>query len=237
MKRHYLKVKETIATVIADEEFIPIAENEIRQKRQDIEKYILQDSLFEIALDPYDVATDAPEIVKRMAAAGKRVGVGPMSSVAGAIAQYALEAMVDAGAEYAIFDNGGDIAMYIDRPLIAGIYAGGSRITGLGLKFLPRDEIFGLCTSSATVGHSLSFGMADAATVISKDVILADAVATALGNLVTQKDDNSIKAAMKNFMIEGIEGMITIIDDKLGMCGKLPEIVKARVDYDLITKG
>ncbi|MFX1252314.1 MAG: UPF0280 family protein [Promethearchaeota archaeon] len=237
MKRHYFRIKETIVTIIADEEFIPLAKREIWEKRSDLEQFILYNPLFRIALDPYNVPKNAPEIVKLMGEAGKKVGVGPMASVAGAIAYYAVKAMVEAGANYAVVDNGGDIAMYIDRPLVAGIYTGNREVKRIGFKFLPRTEIFGLCTSSATVGSSLSFGKVDAATVISKDVILADATATALGNSITQKNDLSIKKAMRKFMIEGIEGMTAIIDDKIGMCGELPKIVNTKINYDLITKA
>ena len=42
----------------------------------------------------------------------------------------------------------------------------------------------GICTSSGTVGHSLSFGKADAVCVKAKSVSLADAAATAIGNMV-----------------------------------------------------
>ncbi len=237
MKRHHLRIKETIATIISEKEFISIADRVVRQRRQEIEEYIATDPLFLTSLKPYDVAFNAPEIVKRMVEASQIVKVGPMASIAGAIASSAVEAMIEAGANYAVFDNGGDIAIFIDKPLVVGIYAGRTKIKELGMKVLPRDEIFGLCTSSATVGPSLSFGKADAATVLSNDVILADAAATALGNNITQKNDNSIKKSMKKLMVDGIEGMIAIIEDKIGMCGKLPQLVKANVDYDLISKG
>jgi len=160
-----------------------------------------------------------------------------MASVAGAIAECALKRMIESGATHAIVENGGDIAMFISFPVTVGIYASEKGIRNLGLKFRPQGRIMGICTSSATVGPSLSFGKADAATVISGDVALADAAATALGNSIISKERGSIEKAMNSLMVEGIQGMIAIIEDTIGLCGDLPEIVKVHIDHDLITKG
>lgn len=164
-------------------------------------------------------------------------GIGPMGSVAGAIAYYAVKAMVKAGAKKAIFDNGGDIAIFTDQDCVVGLYAGKyTKFKDIGLKFLPRDHIFGICTSSRTVGHSISFGETDATTIISKDVILADATATSLGNEIKKNKENELTDTMKKFMYRDIEGIIVVVKDKMGTCGKLPQLVKANVNYDLISK-
>lgn len=127
--------------------------------------------------------------------------------------------------------------MYINHPVIVGIYAGDIKITNIGLKFQSLQNIIGICTSSATIGPSLSFGRADAATVISKDVILADAATTALGNSIKEKSKASIEKALTSIGNDKIEGMIAIVGDTMGIWGKLPEIVKVKVDYEFITKG
>jgi len=237
MKRQKIRLKETVATVISDYEYIPEAEKEIFRQRKYIEDFIRQDPYFQIALQPYDVPQDAPEIVRKMAEASSRVGVGPMASVAGALAEYAVKAMVAAGAKQAIFDNGGDIAMYISQPVVVSIYSGKEETRGIGLRIKPRKGIIGICTSSATVGNSLSFGYADVATVLSTDVMLADAAATALGNSIIRKEPALIKKALARFMIEGIDGMIVMTDELVGLCGDLPEIVPVNFDNTLITKG
>jgi len=237
LKRHKFEIKETIATIISDEKFIPVGEHEILRQRDYLEDYIRKDPFFCCTLKPYGVSHEAPEIVRRMAEAAAKVGVGPMASVAGAIAEYAVRAMVEAGAAHAIVDNGGDIAMYISHPVIVGIYAGNIKIKNIGLRFQPQEDIIGVCTSSATIGPSLSFGDADAATVMSKDVILADAVATALGNSINKKERKLIENALNTLMIDGIDGMIAIKEDVIGICGDLPEMIKINVDYDFITKG
>ena len=237
MKRQKIQIGQTIATIVAEERFFPVAEKEVRKQRKDLEEYIRKDPAFLTTLDAYTVADDAPEIVRRMAAAANRVGVGPMAAVAGAIAEQAVLAMEDAGATHAVFDNGGDIALLVDRPLIIGIYTGNSRIQNLGFRIRPQKGILGVCTSSSTVGPSLSLGMADAAVVLSKDPVLGDAAATALGNAVVGKKLEILEKALDQLLIEELEGLLVIADDMVGMAGRLPELCRAQVDYDLITKG
>ena len=237
MKREIFKVEETFATIISDEEFIPIGKQEMLHQRSFLEDFIRHDPLFVQTLEPYQVPEEAPEIVRRMAEAASKMGVGPMASVAGAIAEYAVRAMVRAGARHVLVDNGGDIALYLSHPVIIGIYAGDVKINNLGLRFQSLGNLFGVCTSSATVGPSLSLGRADAATVISQDVILADAAATALGNSIKEKTKESITKALTSIANVEIEGMLAIADDFIGIWGKLPEMVKVNIDYALITKG
>jgi ApbE superfamily uncharacterized protein (UPF0280 family) len=230
------QVKQTIVTVIADEEYHRVCLDAINRARADLELFISRDPYFQATLEPYACPADAPAIVKRMCDATAKVGVGPMAAVAGTIAEAAVEAMSRAGARYAIVDNGGDIAILNDETATIGIYAGESPIKGLALEIPPRDRILGVCTSSGTVGPSISFGNADAALIVSDDVALADAAATALGNRIV--DAASLKTAF-DFLKEvpAVAGALGIIGDKMATYGTLPKIVKARVDYDKITKG
>ena len=167
-----------------------------------------------------------------MAEAGHCAGVGPMAAVAGAVAEFAVRAMADAGATHAVVDNGGDVAMILSRPLTVGIFTGPARIRDIGLKFQPRRGIFGVCTSSGTVGHSLSFGRADAAVVVA-DVCLADAVATALGNSIQRADAHHVRACIRTHCrIEGVDGLLTVVGDLLAAYGNLPEIVRVKMDVE-----
>ena len=127
--------------------------------------------------------------------------------------------------------------MHLSHPVVVGVYAGHSAIHNLGFRFVPEGRIIGVCTSSATVGHSLSLGRADAAIVVSPDVILADAAATALGNAVNKSTSRDIQSSLDRLMTNGITGMMTIIGESVGLCGQLPEICSAVVDFDLISRG
>jgi ApbE superfamily uncharacterized protein (UPF0280 family) len=235
LSRKY-QIKETIVTVTADEQYHPVCLASIGRARGDLERHILEDPFFKVTFEPYECPPDAPEVVRRMVRATARVGVGPMAAVAGTIAWLALEDMVKAGCTYGIVDNGGDIALINDRTTVVGIYAGDSPIKGLGLEVVPREKILGICTSSATVGPSISLGNSDAALIVSGDVSLADAAATALGNRIVDKA--SLSTAF-DFLkgIPEVSGAIGIIGDSMATYGRLPGIVRADVDYEKITKG
>lgn len=186
--------------------------------REAIQLFIAQNPKFQATLEPYAVPTSAPEIVRRMAAAAKRAGVGPMAAVAGAIAEFVgLE--LTAHSPEVIVENGGDIFIKSLVPRRIGIYAGASPLSGqLALTIRPDQTPLGVCSSSGTVGHSLSFGRADAAVVLAKDTALADAVATAAGNRLLRADDiEEALAFVKS--VKGVTGGVVIVGDKIGMWG------------------
>ena len=159
-----------------------------------------------------------------------------MSTVAGIIAEYAVKAMVSKGAKHAIVDNGGDIALFSDRKITIGIYTGNHSTNKLAFRISPNNNIIGVCTSSGKIGHSFSFGNSDAVIVISNNISLADAAATAIGNLVYYGGD--IKDAFKILKgIKEISGVTIIIDEKIGFWGKIPDIFTANIPFDLITRG
>lgn len=236
LKRFRLKVKETVATVIAEEGFLPFAEEEVIRQREILENYISKNPEFLCSLEPILVSDDSPEIVKRMAKASFRAGVGPMASVAGAISYFAVREMVKRGATHVIFENGGDIAMFISKPVTIGIYSG-NKFQNLALQFEPRNSIIGVCTSSGKMGHSLSFGRADSVTVIAEDPVIADAVATSLCNLIKNENSEEIENAINKFLIKEIEGVVVVMGDLIGVGGKLPEMFLTRIPHELITKG
>ncbi len=236
MERYSLNIGETIANVIVDKEFLPVIEDSVKRAHDDLIQYINSDSFFKSTLCPTDIAESSPDIVKRMTMAAARVGVGPMAAVAGAIAQQVVEDALDAGAEHVVFDNGGDIAMHLTHPITVGIYTGQKGLKNLGLRVERLGKTFGICTSSGIVGHSMSMGFADAATVYATDVALADAAATALGNAVVEVDSEHVDAALRELQTIEVEGMMVIIGETIGIYGDMPNIVRARVDYDLISK-
>ncbi|MHB8055513.1 MAG: UPF0280 family protein [Candidatus Aminicenantales bacterium] len=237
MIRKVIRIRETIATVIAEEPYFPVVEAEIKKQRKSLEDYIRRDPEFRTTLEPHFVPPDAPPIVRRMAEAAAKAGVGPMAAVAGAVAEFALRAMAEAGATHGLVDNGGDIALLLERPVTVGIFTGPSSVKDIALRIEPRPGIFGICTSSGTVGHSLSFGKADAATAVSADVCLADAVATALGNAVKDEDETRLEETLAVLGgIEGVEGLLAVIGDTLAVWGDLPPLVRTRVDPALASQ-
>jgi ApbE superfamily uncharacterized protein (UPF0280 family) len=187
MIRERFFFRETIATILAQEPaHIAAARNGILAARQVLERYIARDPFFSATLEPYEPDSDEPVIV-RMACAARKAGVGPMAAVAGVIAWVGIEEMVETGATFGVIDNGGDIAMISDRPVRVGVHAGTAPISNRAAFIVPPQErILGICTSSSTVGPSISFGVADAVTVFSHDVALADAWATSVCNQIRE---------------------------------------------------
>lgn len=190
------------------------------KQRTLLENYIARHPGFLAELSPFPVGEDAPLIAREMAEASAKVGVGPMSAVAGAIAEKVGRELLTFSSEV-IVENGGDIFLCHTKPRLIGIYAGSSPYTGkLALKIGPEDTPLGVCTSSGTVGHSLSFGKADAAIVLSPSAALADAAATAVVNLVKEAEDMP-RAIEFVRDVAGITGIAVIKGDKMAVWGKI----------------
>lgn len=228
--RHQLRVSDLVSFSVVDRETdLHISaqrnlENEaleaIRNCRIPLEEYIRSHTLFLSSLEPCPVEPFAPSIIKDMAEAARIAGVGPMAAVAGAIAQTVGNNLLVHTREI-IVENGGDIFMKILTTRFIGVYAGDSPLSGkIALEIEPDNTPLGICTSSGTVGHSLSFGTADAVVVLSPSAALADAVATAIGNKVQTIDDiaSAIDIARN---IKGVTGLLLIKDDKMGLWGRV----------------
>ncbi|AET66031.1 hypothetical protein Desor_0317 [Desulfosporosinus orientis DSM 765] len=192
----------------------------IRVCRKPLEDYVTKNPDFVSALKPYPVLPEAPEIVRRMSEAGRLAGVGPMAAVAGAVAEWVGKSIAKRSRDV-IVENGGDIFMRSSRIRKVGIFAGSSPLSSrIAIEVRPNQTPLGICTSSGKVGHSLSFGKADAVVVLSPSVPLADAVATATGNLVQTPNDleHAIEFASQ---IQGVTGVLVIKNDRLALWGNV----------------
>lgn len=215
-----VKVKETDLLVMTSEPLFSLAREAAIHARSQVEGYIRRDPGFLTSFIPREVAPDAPEVVKQMAQAAKRAGVGPMAAVAGAIAEWVGRRLLDRSSEV-IVENGGDIFLCSHERRVIGVFAGESPLTGrIGIEFEGDGVPFGICTSAGTVGHSTSLGAADAVIVIARDVALADAWATALGNLVQNEEDVERVTEYARTR-EGIEGTLVIKGKALAAFGNL----------------
>ena len=213
-------VKETDLYIRASSNLTRKAHKLVLKYRQQLENYIEQHPAFLTSLEPLPTPREAPHIVKQMTEAAQKAGVGPMASVAGAIAEHVGKELLAFSPEI-IVENGGDIYLKSLTRRTVGIFAGKSPLTGkIGLEINARDTPLGICTSSGTVGHSLSYGKADAVVALSESATLADAAATAIGNLVSQPVD--ITSAIEfGKSIRGLKGLIIIKDANMGVWGEV----------------
>ena len=192
--------------------------------RHQLDEYIRVKPVFKESLTPLENDPLAPAIAREMIAASSTLNVGPMATVAGAVAEFIGRDIMDLSDVF-IIENGGDIYLKTDIERIVQIYAKDSPFSEkIGIKIKPNDSPYGVCTSSATVGPSLSLGNADAVCIVADSALFADGLATYLGNIVKKKDDISI-AIEKGQQFPGVIGILIILGEHLGIWGDL-DIVK-----------
>lgn len=210
---------ETDLLIASETDQTDLMRRQVHETRKILENYGRAVPEFFTALEPISVLQRDPTMIKRMKKASEVVGVGPMAAVAGAVSASVGEVLLKQSKEV-IVENGGDLFIKTDKLRRVAIDAGRSAFKDLALKIKPASHPLGICTSSGTVGHSLSFGKADAATVISEDVYLSDAAATALGNRVRTHED--IRSAIEWIKgIAGIKGALIIVDNRMGAWGEI----------------
>jgi uncharacterized protein len=216
-----IKIRESDLLIFAEHDLSPQARSSLARHRKDLEGFIACQPRFGTSYRPYALDGEAPRIVALMAASAAKAGVGPMASVAGAIAELVGEDLEPYSPEI-IVENGGDIFMRSRRERHVGIFAGESPLSGrLALTIHPTPSAgLGICTSSATVGPSHSAGVADSALVVAEGAALADAAASALGNRV--KSPAHIEEALSAVSaVEGVVGCLVIMGEHLGVQGDL----------------
>lgn len=214
--------RETDLQILTDRPLDKIfCEERIYKYRRAIEDYIAKDRRFLTTLKPIPVELNALPIVKEMAKHAQKANVGPMATVAGAIAEFLGRDLLKKGYKDIIIENGGDIFLKTSKNRSVAVYAGRSGVwKRLRLKIKPLDTPIGICTSSGTFGHSLSFGCADCVVILSKNTVLADAIATATGNRVQSKKD--LQSALDFAKsIKNVLGVVIIIKNHLISWGKV----------------
>ena len=220
----FVSVKETDLHIMASRNVEPEADDLVHQYRNQLENYIGVHPEFLTSLVPLDVDPLAPPIVKQMLQAARSAEVGPMAAVAGAIAEFVGKGLLGHGVDEVIVENGGDIFMNRNQECISAIFAGQSPLNQkVGIKIAETDMPIGICTSSGSVGHSLSLGQADSVTVLAKSTPLADAAATRIGNEVSSNVSSiDIKKALEVAKtIPGLSGVAIIHGDKIGAWGNI----------------
>ena len=214
---------------------IDVVTRRIVRLRAVLERYIARHAEFGRSLTPVAPFDDAPDVAVRMARAAETVGVGPMAAVAGTMAQLAVEAALDDGADEAVVENGGDMFLVCHRPVVIGLYPGpGPLEDRLALRIAPESTPLAVCSSSGTMGHSMSLGSCDLATVAAPDAALADAAATRAANGVRTPDD--IDRVLELIAaIDGVDGVLIVKNDRVGIIGNLPPLVR-NSDLELTLK-
>lgn len=211
-------VKETDLWIQTEAVFKEKARESIFRHRGYLESHIAACPEFLTAMAPLPTVAPAPAVVREMAEAARAAGVGPMAAVAGALAEAVGRELLEDSRE-AVVENGGDIFAKLNRPFTMAIDAGASPLSyKIGLELDASDTALGVCTSSGTVGHSISYGCADAVCVVSESCALSDAAATAIANRVSGPE--AIDAACDfGRSIERVQAVAVIVGDRIGLWG------------------
>lgn len=222
----YVRMVETdlhiLAPVAVEDEALRL----VAEVRRQIEGYIRATPLFLDSLVPLPADPAAPQAVQEMLTVGLAAGVGPMAAVAGVIAEAVGLGLQRAGIEDLLVENGGDIFIARKQACTVAVFAGTSPLSNrVGIRLAAENQPCGVCCSSGTVGHSLSFGHADAVVVVASGTALADAAATRIGNEVGRGPaplDAALRVARS---IEGLTGVLIVRGEQLGAWGSI-ELVR-----------
>ncbi len=212
--------KETDLLCCTSVDLKPLIEGRVLFYRNQLDSYVAQRPEFSESLAPVAPDPLAPTIAREMIAAATVIGVGPMACVAGAVAEF-VGRDIDRFSDEYIIENGGDICLRTRKERRVVLHAKDSPYSEkIGIRIKPSGNVCGICTSSATVGPSLSLGKADAVCVLSGSALFADGLATRLGNLVRREDD--IRAALEDGKhFEGVSGILIIMGKSLGAWGDI----------------
>jgi uncharacterized protein len=215
-----VRIAESDLLISSDTNLESDALQSLIRHRNSLETYIRNHPDFRTSLLPLPEDNLAPQIVRHMLRYAKSCGVGPMASVAGGVSEFVGNDLLSQ-TDNIIIENGGDIFLKSNDKLTVSVYAGESALSHkVNFIVKPEETPLGICTSSATVGPSLSFGKADAVCVISQSATLADAAASAIGNRVKSKND--IKSALDyGIKIPGVRGIIIILGSEMGAIGEV----------------
>jgi len=200
-------IEQTDLQILAERDLTEEATRSARIARRTVEAWIESSPEFASSLVPLPCPADAPRLIREMCAGARAAGVGPMAAVAGAIAERVARDLAPLSPNV-IVENGGDTFIMGDQERIVSIFAGHSPLSDrLGLVIPAARQPLSVCTSSGTVGPSLSFGRADAAVIAAPNAALADAVATAVGNRVTAPEE--LASAVE--WASGLAGLIHVV--------------------------
>jgi uncharacterized protein len=236
--KRVFEVKESRGVIICDRESaVEIAVESIKRNRKALEDHAKRHCLFLESLKPIAIPAE-PLVAKLMAEAAEKANVGPMAAVAGVLADLAVADMIAEGCKVAVVENGGEVSAVSNEPVDVAVGVGDTPLSNR-FGFRLTEFPVGLATSSGVFSHALSFGDAEAATVFCENAGLADAVATAVGNVV--KGENAQAAIQrgieKALSIQGMQGVMIIFKGFVGTAGKIPQIIKIENRCDTVARN
>ncbi|KUJ95724.1 MAG: uncharacterized protein PWR24_1308 [Desulfonauticus sp.] len=223
------KQEVTFQVVIEESDLFIVAEKDlsleviayVEKLRASLKSYLELNPLFLTSLTPLPFDPKAPPIVQTMLKASQKFQVGPMACVAGTIAEMVAKHFAPLSPNFLV-ENGGDLYLYSTKDRVIGLLPNPRDEVSLGIKLHSGQFPCSFCTSSGTIGHSLSFGQGDLVGVLSQSGAEADACATFLGNLLKRKQDLPLVLKIsQKLKARGIRGVVLQLDSSLGAWGEI----------------
>lgn len=190
----------------------------VLEARAQVEGHIARHPEFLRSLTPLAEDRTAPAVVAAMLDAARRADVGPMAAVAGAISEFVGRGLGAASPEV-IVENGGDLYLRSRQRRALTLLAENTTLGGIRITVPAAPAGTGIATSAGTLGHSLSFGRADAVMVVAESGALADALATAIGNIVQGERDLAPAIARARAM--GARAAVIVVDEHIAAYGDI----------------
>ena len=151
-KSFRVKVESTDLYIKANNDFSADVKTLVKKIRNQIKAHINKQHTFLTALEPVCRLKHVPLVIEKMYNASEASGVGPMAAVAGAVCESVGEALLEKSPEI-IVENGGDIYIKVQEPVVVSVFAGESAFSGkIGFKiilmirplvFVPHQERLG----------------------------------------------------------------------------------------------
>ncbi len=214
-------VEETDLHVTASRDLSHEIQQYVSALRGQLKAYIMLHPEFRDSYVPVPVAPGAASIVRRMAGAATLADVGPMAAVAGTISQMVCEEFAPICSEL-IVENGGDVYMRSSRDRVAGLLPDPHSESTVGIVIRADEFPVSLCSSSSTIGHSLSLGTGELVAVRSRDGSLADACATAFCNMLTSPEElDKVTERAAELQAQGVDGVFAQCGGRVAIWGKM----------------
>jgi ApbE superfamily uncharacterized protein (UPF0280 family) len=218
---------ESDVLVLSDSCYRSEADMLLREARSDIQAAVSSIPGFRESLEPLTWLGKVSPVVDAMLEASRDWGVGPMASVAGAIAHHVAQGLRHPG-KTVLVENGGDTFSVSPVPVTFQVYAGEASPFPRDIGFMvDAGEGVSVCTSSGMVGPSWSAGLADAVVTVAEGGASADAAATSIANLIGGESD--VGPVMESMAgRNGLRGLIVMAGSCIGVWGDLELVTTLR---------
>ena len=214
----------SVDTISFSQDMLSYSLEELMRIINSIEKYIESFPIFKDTLQAYEVSdpSGCEEVIVEMTKASYMADVGPMASVAGAVAQaLGRKLKTEFSINDIIVENGGDVYIDTTEDVRISVLTNNTVLPErIKLNLQKSHMPLGVCSSSGIFGHSFSKGKADVVVAISHNAAISDAFATAICNQICSASD--IEHVLYKFQEnESLLGVMAICEKTLGMIGQI----------------